>query len=117
MAQKTVVHLEDDIDGSEALETVIFGLDGTTYEIDHNEKNASALREALAPYLSTARRSTAFAGGGGGRARNSSPSKPRASGGDIDPKAVRTWAEANGIEVSPRGRIKAEILEKYRAAN
>ncbi|HLS49779.1 MAG TPA: histone-like nucleoid-structuring protein Lsr2, partial [Actinomycetaceae bacterium] len=33
-----------------------------------------------------------------------------------DAKAVRKWAEANGIEVSARGRIPASILEQYQAA-
>ena len=39
--------LEDDIDGSDATETVAFGLDGTSYEIDLNDKNAAKLRDAL----------------------------------------------------------------------
>ena len=37
MAKKTVVLLEDDIDGSEATETLSFALDGSEYEIDLNE--------------------------------------------------------------------------------
>ena len=57
MAQRVHVVLVDDIDGSDAGETVTFGLDGSTYEIDLNEKNAAALREALSPYVGHARRS------------------------------------------------------------
>ena len=34
-----------------------------------------------------------------------------------DPKAVRAWAEANGVAVNSRGRLSAEVLEHYRAAN
>ena len=34
MARKVQVILTDDVDGSEAAETVNFGLDGVTYEID-----------------------------------------------------------------------------------
>ena len=41
--------LEDDLDGSVADETVTFALDGVTYEIDLNAKNAGELRDALAP--------------------------------------------------------------------
>jgi hypothetical protein len=48
MAKKTVVLLEDDIDGSEATETLSFALDGSEYEIDLNEGHAKELREALA---------------------------------------------------------------------
>ena len=56
MAQKVHIVLEDDIDGSEADETVTFGLDGTTYEIDLNDKNAAALRDALAAYVGHGRK-------------------------------------------------------------
>lgn len=51
VAQRVVVTLFDDIDGGEASETVAFGLDGTSYEIDLNRTNAEKLRETLEPYL------------------------------------------------------------------
>jgi hypothetical protein len=56
MASKTVVHLEDDIDGGDATETVTFGLDGVSYEIDLNDKNAAELRKALELHVGAARR-------------------------------------------------------------
>ena len=56
MAQRVNIVLEDDLDGSEADETVTFALDGVTYEIDLNAKNAAALRDALAQYVGHARR-------------------------------------------------------------
>ena len=80
MAQRTLITLTDDIDGSEASETVVFGLDGATYEIDLNEAHAEDLREVLAPYVAGARRSGAPAGSRGGRA---STSRPRSSD-DVD---------------------------------
>ena len=121
MAKTTVVHLTDDIDGSDAAETVTFALDGTSYEIDLNEAHAADLRDVLAPYVGAARKAAT----GGRRASTTgtpSQSRPRsrASSGDSsapDPREVRTWAEANGVAVSPRGRIKADVLEQYRAAN
>ena len=51
MAQKVNIVLVDDIDGSEATETVTFGLDGTSYEIDLNDANAARLREAMAEFV------------------------------------------------------------------
>ena len=42
MAQRTQVILVDDIDGSEATQTVTFGIDGVTYEIDLNEDRRAA---------------------------------------------------------------------------
>lgn len=105
--------MTDDVDGSEASETVVFGLDGATYEIDLNEAHAEDLREVLAPYVAAARRAGPAAPGRSGRA-----SLPAARSSDaVDPKSVRAWAEANGVEVNARGRLKAELVEQYKAAN
>ncbi len=56
MAQQTIVTLVDDLDGSQADQTVEFGLDGVSYEIDLSEPNAAKLRDALAGFVSHARR-------------------------------------------------------------
>jgi hypothetical protein len=59
LAQGTEVHLIDDLDGKEIPagkgETVLFALDGTSYEIDLLAKNAAALRKTLATYVAAAR--------------------------------------------------------------
>ena len=47
MAKQTIVQLTDDIDGGDAAESVQFGFRGIEYEIDLNEKNATALEKAL----------------------------------------------------------------------
>jgi len=107
MAQKVNVVLIDDIDGSYATQTVTFGLDGASYEIDLNDANAAALREYLAGFVGYARRS---AGGKRGR---------RTSVTSIGPstKQIRDWARSNGHEVSDRGRVSAEVREAFNAAN
>ncbi len=112
MAQKVVTRLEDDIDGSVASETLTFGLDGQQYEIDLNDEHAADLREVLAPFISVAR---PLGGSSRGRSGRSPAPKQRTSN-EVDPKAVRSWAEANGVKVSPRGRISAGVVEQYRAA-
>ena len=56
MAQKIQTLFIDDLDGSEADGTVRFGLDGTDYEIDLNGEHAQELRDALARYVTAARR-------------------------------------------------------------
>jgi hypothetical protein len=56
VAQKIQTLYVDDLDGSEAEGTVRFGLDGTEYEIDLNAGHAQELRDALARYVSAARR-------------------------------------------------------------
>lgn len=109
MAKKTVVLLEDDIDGSEAKETVSFALDGSEYEIDLNEGHASELREALTRFANAGRKVSS------GRGRPAVRTK--SSQGGPDAKAVRMWAAENGIPVNTRGRIQAEVVEKYEAAH
>jgi len=56
MAQEVTVTLVDDLDGEEAAETIVFGLDGIDYEIDLGEDNAERLRDGLAEYVEAARR-------------------------------------------------------------
>jgi hypothetical protein len=58
MAQRTIVELVDDLDGTTGgdIQTVTFGLDGVTYEIDLNEANAASLRDHLAEFIGSATR-------------------------------------------------------------
>lgn len=106
MASKTVVILSDDLDGSEANETIQFSLDGTEYEIDLNESNAAELRDALSRFTDAARKTSS-------RGRQTRKS----SGSGVDAKAIRLWALDQGMSVNTRGRIQAEIVEKYQAAH
>jgi nucleoid-associated protein Lsr2 len=107
MARKVQVLLEDDIDGGEAAETVSFSLDGRAYEIDLNEANAQSLREVLAPWIAAGRRA-------GGRAPEGRPRSARRSHDTAD---IRRWAAENGIPVSSRGRISADLRARYEAAH
>lgn len=113
MAQKIQVILIDDLDGGPADETVNFGLDGTSYEIDLSTENVEKLREALAPWVGHARRlgRTQLRSR---RARTGSASAP-ASGPSAN--TIREWARANGYTVSERGRIAADVREAYEAAH
>ena len=125
MAQRTVVQLLDDIDGTEITdnqgETVTFGLDGATYEIDLSDQNARQLREAVQVYIANGRRI------GGGRARSAGagavPTQRRSGGSSSvkrDPeqtKAIKQWARANGHKVAERGRISQSVIEAYEAAH
>jgi hypothetical protein len=111
MAQKVQTLLIDDLDGGEAEDTIRFGLDGTDYEIDLSAKHAEALRKALAPYLSAARRAPGSAARRPGR-----NGRRAANAGGPDPTAVREWAKSQGIEVKDRGRVPAELIVKFKAA-
>lgn len=106
MAKMMQVLLQDDLTGEmgENIETVSFGFAGTTYEIDLTEENAAKFREELAPYVTAGRRLT-----------KTGKTVQRVSSG-VDAKAVRAWAEANKIEVPPRGRLPKDVVERYQAA-
>ena len=119
MAQKVNIVLVDDIDGSEATETVSFGLDGTTYEIDLNDANAAALRDALAGYVGHGRKVGAAPRRAGRRSGStgSSGSGSASSAGGPSAKEIRDWARSNGHDVPERGRVSAEVREAYAAAH
>ncbi|WP_134765545.1 Lsr2 family protein [Nocardioides sp. 1609] len=110
MAQKVNIILVDDIDGSEATETVTFGLDGASYEIDLNDDHAQELREALAGYVGNARK---VAGSRRGARRSSAPAET----GGASAAEVRDWARSNGFDVPERGRIPGAVREAFDAAN
>lgn len=107
MAKQTTVTLVDDLDGSTADEQVEFAVDGKAYEIDLSAANGARLREALAPFISAARRAT-------GRRASSRPAAPSRPSTDREQnQAIREWAQAQGMKISERGRIPSNVLEAY----
>lgn len=114
MAQKTVVTLIDDLDGtsSESIQTVEFGLDGVSYEIDLNVDNAGKLRDHLEDFIGSARRT----GGRVKRGLATNAPRPTGSGRSREQtQAIRDWAKKNGHDVSDRGRIPATVIEAFEA--
>ena len=109
VTQTVSIVLTDDLDGSDADETVTFSLDGAWYELDLSSRNAAAMREAVRPYVSAARRVNRPS------SRRSARTEKRPFD-EVDPMAVRAWAASNQVQVSPRGRIPASVLEGFRAA-
>jgi Lsr2 len=106
VAQRTQILYVDDIDGSAAEGTVRFGLDGVDYEIDLNKKHADQLSKAISPYIDAARKVSSAR-----RAvRGSRPVRH-------DQSDVRAWARAQGLKVSDRGRIPADLLARYESAH
>lgn len=110
MAQQVLVQLVDDLDGttSSDVSTVLFSLDGVTYEIDLSEENAERLRGSLADYVEAARRV-------GGRLKRGKAGQ-NGSAAANDAGLVRQWANENGFGLSGRGRIPSHVVEAYRAA-
>jgi hypothetical protein len=110
VAQQVSVKLVDDIDGSEAADTVSFAIDGRDYELDLSEKNAAKLRDALSPFVASARR-------GAGRRKTTSGGGPKRSQRPTERRertaAIRQWARQHGHTVADRGRIPASVIEAY----
>lgn len=111
MAQQVLVQLVDDLDGttSSDVATVLFSLDGVTYEIDLTEANAERLRGSLAQYVDSARRV-------GGRIKRGAKSGQNGSSASKDAGLVRAWANENGYGLSGRGRIPSHVVEAYHTA-
>src|SRR4051812_35814866 len=111
MAQRLM--LIDDLDESEGAETITYTVNGQDYEIDLSEENAQQFYDVLGPYIEKSRRvqrQTAPAPRRDGRRRSGG------SGRDDLPQ-VREWAQANGFDVSARGRIKKEVIDAYDEAH
>jgi hypothetical protein len=110
VASRVVTLLTDDLDGSEAEETISFSFEGFSYEIDLSKAHVQGLRDALEPYVKAGRRT----GRDGRRVRRSGSAA--ATDGD-QTKAIRDWAKSQKLKVSDRGRVSAEIREAYSKAH
>jgi hypothetical protein len=113
VAEIREVRLIDDIDGEPADETVAFGIDGRSYEIDLSAGNAGKLRDALSEFVASARRS----GSGGRRRGGSAPAARRPIIDREQNQAIREWARKRGEQISDRGRIPARLVEAFHAEN
>lgn len=113
MARKVTVTLVDDFDGeTTADETLEFGLDGVTYEIDLSAKNAEKLRNDLKKWVEVGRRVSGRRRGG----RTAGAARGRGAIDREQSAAIREWARRNGHKVSTRGRIPADIIDAFHAA-
>jgi hypothetical protein len=109
MAQKVQTYFIDDLDGSEAGSTVLFGLDGTQYEIDLSNDHARELRTAVARYIDAGRKVS-------GTSRRARQNGRKAAANGSSNTEVRAWAKARGLAVKERGRIPADLIAQYQAA-
>jgi nucleoid-associated protein Lsr2 len=107
VAKEVFERITDDLDGSEDAQTVRIGWQGEWREIDLGEKNLSALSRGFDRFWEAARPV---------RTSNGSGRRTRRSTNGRDPRAIRVWAEENGIRVPARGRIPGNIEDQYNAA-
>jgi hypothetical protein len=113
MAQRVQVILVCDLheDETPGTQTLAFGVDGSAYEIDLCDDHAGELRDTFARYVGVARRASGRTGRPGGGRRRSR------RGGDGEAAQIREWARSQGLAVPERGRIPAELAEKFAAAH
>jgi hypothetical protein len=116
MAQRVLVQLIDDLDGSTSsdIETVQFSLDGVAYEIDLNGSNSAKLRDGLAAFVASGRRT-----GGRGSKKLRGVKAPSSGGGHSkeQSRAIREWARSNGHDLADRGRIPAGVVAAFEEAH
>lgn len=105
MARRTIVTLEDDLEGGPADETLRFGISGSEYEIHLSTRNAARFRQQLAPFIEHAR-----------KARRGPRRPVRTQASRQRSRDIRAWAKQQGIPVSERGRIPAGVAAQYEAA-
>ncbi|SIS04030.1 histone-like nucleoid-structuring protein Lsr2 [Williamsia sterculiae] len=112
MAKKQVVQFIDDLDGKilDEFETVKWSLDGKHYEFDTSPKHAAQFRDSLTRYVEISR-------SGGSRAAKKVQSNGSGTRSKEQTQAIRDWANANGIEVSDRGRIPLKVIEAFEEAH
>ena len=113
MAKATVETLVDDLDGSQAVETVRIGWNGDWREIDLSKRNLATLSRAFDRFWDAGR--PVAANGQASRRRKRSSGRSRTAGRDL--KTIRAWAAENGIELSTCGRIPAVVERQYNEAN
>ncbi len=105
--RQTVETISDDLDGSANASAVSFSYDGVEYSIDLSNKNKTAFDKVMKPYLEAGSK----VGGrrtGSRRSAGSGSKRP-------DLNNVRSWAKSQGMKVSDRGRVSAEVLAAFDA--
>lgn len=105
MVQTTCDLHENEVEG---VETVRFGIDGQTYEVDACRKHAKELRSVLAPYVKAGRQT---------RAVRSVHRAKRYTRTELAPSEadVRAWALRKKKKVNKRGRVPRALFDEYQA--
>jgi hypothetical protein len=121
MSVRILQVMTDDFDGTELKvgqgQTVAFSLADDFYEIDLSDKNLKRLQIDFEPWISKARRPAGAAAPTRRRARSARTSKAAPKVAATQNADVRIWARENGLSVSSRGRIAADVLAAYTAAH
>ncbi|MGK2238557.1 MAG: hypothetical protein ACI9JD_001104 [Rhodococcus sp. (in: high G+C Gram-positive bacteria)] len=119
MSEIFIRQLIDDLDGK-PIDTglgheVTFSYQRADYRIDLRPTNADKIEAVFAPYIDAAEKVSSASKP---RTKTSTAAKTSGSGRSAEQlKAIRDWADKNGFDVSPRGRIKADVIDAFDAAH
>lgn len=108
MAKKTIVSVESDVSGKSPADTVAFGWDGYQYEIDLTDQEKEEFGKRFSDLIELSRVK--------GKRANGKP-RPARSNLEASPSTVREWARSQGLDVPKRGRIPADIIDKFNSAD
>lgn len=122
--RREVIDLVDDLDGTTAAETIPFAFEGKTYSVDLSSGNAERFREFMQTYIAAskgARRQVVTRPA----KREVEPAKSAKVRGTArvahrrraDARAIRLWAQEQGLEVPSRGIVPREVREAYEKAH
>ncbi|MFD9815207.1 Lsr2 family protein [Streptomyces sp. NPDC059080] len=107
MAQKIRVRLVDDLDGSQADETVSFTFDGKPREIELSRENAAKFRALMEPYMLASHPAKAD-----NLAVKGAPAPTQASLRE-EAAAIRDWAYRHHLPINPLGRIPEKTRKAW----
>lgn len=111
MGQRVIQMVEytDDLNGQVFAEgegeTIVYGFEGTTYEIDLNHANAAEFRDVIGPYLKASRRSP------GAAPKKQDKRTPRRDREEM--ARIRAWGRNNGYAVPDKGRLPYGLTEAW----
>jgi len=118
MAQLTQVILTCDVhDGeAEAVATVAFTAEGQSYECELCEAHLAEFRDSMEIWSSHSRDLGARGAQSTGRSMRAARRRSASMDGPSAAE-VREWARAEGLQVSTRGRVPAELHAAFAAAH
>ncbi|MGO4586743.1 Lsr2 family protein [Arthrobacter sp. 2RAF6] len=109
MTREVIPRLVDDLDGSEATQTIEFSFQGISYQFDLNDSNATYFESLLSPYIEKGAKQGGVTAGTKRTAAASTLTKART-------KRLRAWALEHQIPMADRGKIAQHIVERYESA-
>lgn len=116
MSREVIIKVRDDLDGSDADETIFFAYRGVPYEIDLSLANVELFDKYMDQFISGARKVTVPKA-----SKEASVPGPRPKPVDLavknQRKQIRDWANDNGFTVDARGMIASTVFEAFRAAH